>query len=310
MDDCILVAGKKFHHDDSLNDRTSGGTLDVSFQSTCALWKSAYGTEYAVEGGMYRGEPPADYWSPAWNHQTANHISENSNQQAQHQHQPTFDAPFAATFDNPDSTAPPVWLSTDAIYEGQPTFIPANPRSRTKGVNANEQKENYLFGVPYPYLARGKAAGYYHVYTREGWAILLKRLKRTLSQAQQDYNTYLFTHCACSPKGLNHNQLAEYEASEEKYKELKDAFYFARAQFDSPGPGAMVPNNIITKYGLDQRQRSRSTGTYDDGYRYGGWYAAGCGGGTGKLCSFVLLFWFRFRTTVKLWLSFCFCEQN
>ena len=64
--DCRTIMGFTLHHDDSLNDRTEGGTLDVSFRATKALWYQMYGEEYVVEGGMYRGDPPAIYFNQSW----------------------------------------------------------------------------------------------------------------------------------------------------------------------------------------------------------------------------------------------------
>ena len=36
---CICLHGSTFHHDDSLNDRTQGSKLDLTFQATTQLWK-------------------------------------------------------------------------------------------------------------------------------------------------------------------------------------------------------------------------------------------------------------------------------
>ena len=67
--DCMRIRGAPFHHDDSLNDRTPGATLDQAFHKTCELWEQTYGEPYPVAGGMYRGEPPSVYfdtnvWTP------------------------------------------------------------------------------------------------------------------------------------------------------------------------------------------------------------------------------------------------------
>ena len=64
--DCRAIMNSALHHDDSLNDRTDGGPLDVAFGQTTALWREQYGTEYTVEGGMYRGEPPNEYYNRDW----------------------------------------------------------------------------------------------------------------------------------------------------------------------------------------------------------------------------------------------------
>jgi hypothetical protein len=55
------------NHDDSIdNDRSEGSVLDTSFQQTRNLWKDVYGLEYVVMGGMYRGEPPPEYYHMDW----------------------------------------------------------------------------------------------------------------------------------------------------------------------------------------------------------------------------------------------------
>lgn len=64
--DCTAIAGAVLNHDDSLDDRTEGGPLDRAFEEMKALWEGTYGEEYFVAGGMYRGEPPAEYYSPEW----------------------------------------------------------------------------------------------------------------------------------------------------------------------------------------------------------------------------------------------------
>ena len=67
--DCMDITGFKHapDHDDSVNDRSSPETkLNVSTKSTKDMWREAFGVEFAVEGGMYRGEPPSEYWSPDW----------------------------------------------------------------------------------------------------------------------------------------------------------------------------------------------------------------------------------------------------
>jgi hypothetical protein len=64
--DCQEILGYPLHHDDSLNDRIEGGKLDVAFQATKALWLEEYGEPYFVSGGMYRGEPPTEFFQSHW----------------------------------------------------------------------------------------------------------------------------------------------------------------------------------------------------------------------------------------------------
>ena len=66
-EDCKAIMGSTMNHDDSFNDRTADGPLDRAFNDTKALWKETYnGEEYFAAGGMYRGEPPQEYYLPSW----------------------------------------------------------------------------------------------------------------------------------------------------------------------------------------------------------------------------------------------------
>jgi hypothetical protein len=64
--DCKSIMGYTLNHDDSLNDRTEDGPLDRAFKETKDLWKKSYNEDYFIEGGMYRGEPPKEYYSTSW----------------------------------------------------------------------------------------------------------------------------------------------------------------------------------------------------------------------------------------------------
>ena len=58
--------GTTLNHDDSLNDRTEGSDLEKAFNVTKRLWKDLFGADYVVDGGMYRGEPPPQYFRKAF----------------------------------------------------------------------------------------------------------------------------------------------------------------------------------------------------------------------------------------------------
>lgn len=57
-----ITGGAVLDHDDSINDRTKGGVLDTSYHETTRLWNEVYGRSYVVAGGMYKGEPPVEYY--------------------------------------------------------------------------------------------------------------------------------------------------------------------------------------------------------------------------------------------------------
>ena len=61
---CIEMTGHKIHHDDDVgNDRSPGSFLLASTAKTEQLWQSTFGSSWRKKGAMYRGEPPAWYWS-------------------------------------------------------------------------------------------------------------------------------------------------------------------------------------------------------------------------------------------------------
>jgi hypothetical protein len=134
--DCVQIRGRPFHHDDSLNDRTPGATLDVSFRETCRLWEHHYQEPYVVEGGMYRGEP-----SQAWfQHAVAGAAGHGEDDTTQMQ-RVLLAGSFSAGLEI-STTARILWKNL-----GEPgVYLPAAPRSRKRGENSNPNRENYVFG--------------------------------------------------------------------------------------------------------------------------------------------------------------------
>ena len=62
-----ILGGSTLNHDDGVGeDRSEGGTLDVAFKETKAVWKQSYGEDYSIPGGMYKGEPPTHFYSTEW----------------------------------------------------------------------------------------------------------------------------------------------------------------------------------------------------------------------------------------------------
>ncbi len=66
--DCrMILGGSTLNHDDGVGeDRSEGGTLDVAFKETKAVWKRSYGEDYSIPGGMYKGVPPTHFYSKEW----------------------------------------------------------------------------------------------------------------------------------------------------------------------------------------------------------------------------------------------------
>ena len=85
--------------------------------------------------------------------------------------------PSGATFESMATSGQPstgILTQWTSVYgtapDGQPGFIPSQPRSTTKGVNANPKKADYIFGE------ESKGMGYYHITTQEAYRVLLKRV--------------------------------------------------------------------------------------------------------------------------------------
>lgn len=131
---CIL------EHDDSLNDRSEGGTLDVNFKATSKLWHQVYKEEYRVHGGMYRGEPPMAFFDASW---ATHHVSFDHHHDdglvMQGMNLSHLIGKVGAS--SVGKNVADVWMSIDA----PDAFLPANPKSTTR-TNANPIKDGYIFG--------------------------------------------------------------------------------------------------------------------------------------------------------------------
>ena len=64
MDDCLSLAGRNVNHDDKVgHDRSPNSFLTVSSAKTEQLWQATFGDAWRKNGAMYRGEPPAWFWT-------------------------------------------------------------------------------------------------------------------------------------------------------------------------------------------------------------------------------------------------------
>jgi hypothetical protein len=176
--DCKAIIGVPMNHDDGFVDRSEGGPLDKAFAATREAWKELYGEEYRLEGAMYRGEPPKQFFNPAF-------VLESKRMNAyftlpsSHGHRfNQFIGVQGASSTNP---ATDVTSSSDKIVDnatlvaewtnplgetrhGIPGFVRADVRS------SNPKKPDYIFG-------RGsRGIGYYHVTTKQSYEILSKRI--------------------------------------------------------------------------------------------------------------------------------------
>ncbi len=146
-------------HDDSLTDRSEGGVLNKSFETTKALWLEKYGKEYKVEGGMYRGEAPGKFYNGilAKNALEVNYtISKDQVVECSHETQDPRSTQLktslilhligeegASSFGREESNPRLVpWMSLDDPR----AFKTPTPKSMAVGVNANPRKDMYVFG--------------------------------------------------------------------------------------------------------------------------------------------------------------------
>ena len=143
-------------HDDSLTDRSEGSTLDTNFNATKSLWYDVYNVEYKVPGGMYRGEPPKSFFNANW-------IARTGVKQYHSRHHVLEDIlPDGLTYSHLIGEVGASSAGTDGSrlswesVDSVDMFIPLQPKSTIRTVNANEKKEGYAFGDGGKYMHQNK----------------------------------------------------------------------------------------------------------------------------------------------------------
>jgi Protein of unknown function (DUF1399). len=135
--DNIQLNGCILEHDDSLNDRTEGGTLDVNFKATRKLWHQVYSEEYRVQGGMYRGEPPKEFFDASWaTYHNGDDVYNDIFGQGQGVNLSHLIGQVGAS--SVGKKLEEVWMSIDA----QDAFLPGNIQNNL----SNPFKEGYIYG--------------------------------------------------------------------------------------------------------------------------------------------------------------------
>jgi hypothetical protein len=243
--ECMNNINTILDHDDSFNDRSEGGTLDTSFKETRKFWSDVYGIDYIVKGGMYRGEPPENYFNPSW-------VVFTESCQAK----------------KTLSSLPQTWLSVHSI--DPKGFIAARPKDPSSGYDRNPLRKSYIFGDG----ERGK--GYYHVYTNNAYDIVLKRISEKIKKIEK--NRVVWSLCALSiiltPCALRN--LDEYK---DELIYLKDVYNITLARSKSYGPTSVL--ELETKL-IKSSRTGRSANSADINFT-GDYFIgpAGCGGGGG-----------------------------
>ncbi|CAJ1959374.1 unnamed protein product [Cylindrotheca closterium] len=144
--------------------------------------------------------------------------------------------------------------------DGSPGFVASAPKSKTRGVNANPFKQDYIFG------RKADKVGYFHITTKEAYEILAMRMKLRILQKKSDIA--MATCCGlCNVPKTMEDDLDKLETTEAVVK--------ARA-------GAARPTGKIGLPPKYKNNRNVSNTHYSD---TGIWYFPGeyydCGGGCG-----------------------------
>jgi hypothetical protein len=213
--DCKAIMGSTLHHDDSLTDRSDGGVLDVAYKSTKNLWKEEYGCDYVICGGMYRGEPPKEFFAAEWR------LRKQEWNAGANLH---LVGKMGAS-----STSPPIkWADpagTGTTSEGLPAFIATNTRMKSE-LMTKERKDDYVLGK----TANG--TGYFHLETKDAQEILFRRVDRQMRALESEIAC---DQCCC--------ELAKnIKSKEDKLDKMKEVRSVLAARMTAARPSGEVRN--------------------------------------------------------------------
>lgn len=275
--DCLKIRHHKLNHDDSLNDRAPGSKLYFSCEETKRKWSNAYTENYCVSGSMYRGEPPLEFYDSDWDAVRAAAPGSCDGDAAD----PSLNILLAAASISSGSNVPSYWIPLSALEtpdRSRPTFI--------KGLGySSKQKDNYIYGLG------PNGSGYYHIYTKEAYVILLTRLQKREQFAAAEFGSYECQHClCCCPGKMTPGQEQEKENLRKRYIKIRNTRALVQAQLETDGPGRDVEQAQVEKFGgVQLKTTSRNQGSMDDAAALQYYYistneicaAGGCGGGVG-----------------------------
>ena len=205
--DCIRIMNSTMHHDDSLTDREEGGILDVSFTATKSLWMKHYGTEYIIAGGMYRGEPPPEFFTSQWRSYEDSLPSMVTNM--------TLVGTVGASSTGKTAAVPSQWAPLDGpTSDGRPAFIKSAQQTK-QGIRSLKYKTDYVLG------RYGNHTGYYHIETKPANEILKTRVDGQLLKIE---SKIAFQKGCCG-------SIRSTQALENKRNELLQCQSFLRGRF-------------------------------------------------------------------------------
>jgi hypothetical protein len=302
-DDCRKITGRTLHHDDSLNDRSEGSTLNRAFGATKQIWREVYNEDYVIVGGMYRGEPPKEFYANEWaiSHPEkelqwpvispevegttmASHRIAGASSTGSVDHRIVEFATLDDGEEGGDKLEDGGWLTpSDTLPSGEKCFIEAAARSRTPGETANPQKDNYVFG------SGELGPGYYHVRTKEAYKILARRVDRKIGTKETEASCANLWTCFCPTSSNARKKQTKVREELEELTEVRGVLE-ARYRANSPSLDGVVglprdaKKDAVRKYYNDDGgwlfpvvfyDAGGGCGAIIDGLGFGG----GCGGG-------------------------------
>jgi len=218
--DCISIRGEEFDHDDSFDDRSPGSEPQLAFEQTKRLLRQHYGEEYVVDGAMYHGEPPAEYYAyQTW--KTSND---------EHSLVPARPASISSTIYTESTAAETAETSAfGQLVEEKWKPLVAPYFLFESHSPAPKERDGYVFGC-------GTAGiGYYSLETREAYTILYARLQRLAAYRRSELETYDCTMCyVCLPWRQANDK--ERETLESRLKEVSDYVRTVRLRMKGDGP--------------------------------------------------------------------------
>ena len=242
-EDCLKIRGpssKPLNHDDSEEDRSQDSTLSAAFQETRKLWAATYGgEEYNVEGTLYRGEPPSDFYNVHWDPFSSSDCGSPSGQRTA---QPVEKSPSAQYTHRSKKQIQWVSLNESGALDGQPPFLAERPSKINK-----YHEESYIEG-------QGPIGlGFYHIYTKESYKILLRQL-----QQKEESAFTMFMSFEVDESKRRWNWSNRTGRNEIRREQLKQAWLDIRydracvqAQLMTDGPCADVDLKVVEKIARD-----------------------------------------------------------
>lgn len=244
VEDCTKIMGGMLTHDDSQSDRSEGGILETSYHATAKLWKDVYdGKDYYVDGGMYRGEPPEQFYSTNWN--ATNTVTLLGTMLP---HVRVMGA-SSASIDKAECVRK--WADLDGCTsDGSPAFIPVNtnkPFLRIALKNLAKRDNYILFKGP-------KGLGYYHLETNEAVKEIARRCHRHVATMESDIAC---EQACCGSK-------ANIKKKEKELEEMKEVTAIMDARSKSLWPYGELKDvkSIIHKRKNDTDRSSNDTPMY------------------------------------------------